>query len=89
MARIPGLLVGLLSLSAFLAPASAADMSFIHKSRVANACPRAWICNGDRCGWSHSCMPQGCPDGYGCYPLYGGYGPWGGLAYSDSFSFKN
>jgi hypothetical protein len=27
-----------------------------------------------------------CPEGYGCYPLYGAYGPWGGTAYWSSFS---
>jgi len=29
----------------------------------------------------------GCPDGYGCAPLYGAYGPYGGRAYWSSFSY--
>lgn len=27
-----------------------------------------------------------CPDGYSCYPLYGAYGPYGGMAYWGSYT---
>lgn len=88
MAKTLGAVLATLILGAFLTPASAADMGVTHREHVANACPRVWVCQGDHCSWSRSCQPMACPDGFGCYPLYGGYGPWGGLAYSDSFSFK-
>ena len=34
-------------------------------------------CRGYRCG---------CPDRYSCYPLYGAYGPYGGVPYWSAYS---
>jgi hypothetical protein len=28
----------------------------------------------------------GCPDRYSCYPLYGAYGPYGGVAYWTAYT---
>jgi hypothetical protein len=33
----------------------------------------------------HYCRPR-CPDGYSCYPLYGAYGPYGGIAFWDAYT---
>jgi hypothetical protein len=27
-----------------------------------------------------------CPDGFSCYPLYGAYGPYGGVAYWGAYT---
>jgi hypothetical protein len=88
------LIVGiwLLALSGFAAPtfAADADVSGPRPSRhVADACPRIWTCTGGLCDWQHVCRPVSCPDGFGCYPLYGAYGPYGGEAYWSSFSYRN
>jgi hypothetical protein len=95
MTKIFAVAVGFLTLAPLITPAAplitpaaAADQAVIRHSQVALACPRVWTCVGDQCGWRHSCELAPCPDGYGCYPLYGAYGPWGGLAYGSSFSFK-
>jgi hypothetical protein len=84
--------IGLLALSGVVAPSFAADanVGVARPSRhVAEACPRVWTCNGGACDWQHVCRPVGCPDGFGCYPLYGAYGPYGGTAYWTSFSYGN
>ena len=28
-----------------------------------------------------------CPDGYSCHPLYGAYGPYGGVGYWGAYTF--
>jgi hypothetical protein len=58
----------------------------IPRARVARALPQ---CRGvgpcsPGCLW-HGCRPI-CPEGYSCYPLYGAYGPYGGIAYWDAYT---
>ncbi len=48
-------------------------------------CQREWRCGPDGCGWQRVCWPR-CPDGYSCYPLYGAYGPYGGVAYWGAYT---
>lgn len=60
----------------------------VPRDRVAEALPH---CDGTQpcrpvsCGPGYRCKPL-CPDGYSCYPLYGGYGPYGGSAYWDAYT---
>jgi hypothetical protein len=67
--------IGFLALSGLATPnfAAATDLSVVRHSRHVVAQYR----------------PMACPDGYGCYPLYGAYGPYGGTAYWTSFSYRN
>ena len=60
-----------------------------NRNRVAMAsryCQDLWRCgpNGS-CNWYHVCTRR-CPDGYSCYPLYGAYGPYGGVAYWGGYT---
>lgn len=89
MKRICWALMGssVLALAAlsFSTDARAAEMGVPH-ARVANAlppCTEAGPCN-PAC-LHHHCRPF-CPDGYSCYPLYGAYGPYGGIAYWDAYT---
>jgi hypothetical protein len=67
--------IGFLALGGLVAPsfAVAADLGVSHHSRRVVA---------------QASRPMSCPDGYGCYPLYGAYGPYGGTAYWTSFSYR-
>jgi hypothetical protein len=42
-------------------------------------------CGPSGCGWHH--LTYRCPDRLSCYPLYGAYGPYGGAAYWDVYSY--
>jgi hypothetical protein len=39
------------------------------------------------CGIDDLC-PAGCPDGYSCAPLYGAYGPYGGVRYWGAYTWS-
>src|SRR5437588_7765350 len=49
------------------------------------------VCVGPECGpyapCGARCRPV-CPDGYSCYPLYGAYGPYGGVGYWGSYTLS-
>jgi hypothetical protein len=83
--------LGMLALGSILSPSFAADADLAprHSRHVAESCPRIWACGGGVCDWQRVCRPVACPDGYGCYPLYGAYGPYGGAAFWSSFSYRN
>lgn len=87
MKRIfPSFLIGcllVLSPFAFSVQSKAAELA-VPRARVAavHNCPLTGPCD---CGWRHHCRPV-CPDGYSCSPLYGAYGPYGGVAYWDAYT---
>jgi hypothetical protein len=48
------------------------------------------VCHGPRCGPYTACGPRCrhlCPGGYWCRPLYGAYGPYGGVGYWGGYTF--
>lgn len=49
-------------------------------SSISLGCHRVWICRRSGCNWRRVCA-RICPDGVSCYPLYGAYGPYGGVEY--------
>ena len=71
--------------------AEAADVSMTTKQTFTRAsnryCQNLWRCGPAGCNWYHVCT-RPCPDGFSCAPLYGAYGPYGGVhywgAYTDS-----
>ncbi len=47
-------------------------------------------CSGPNCGPYAPCGARCrvvCPDGYSCHPLYGAYGPYGGVGYWGAYTF--
>ena len=48
------------------------------------SCPAVWRCGLSGCRWYRECL-RGCPDRISCYPLYGAYGPYGGVAYWGAY----
>jgi hypothetical protein len=42
-------------------------------------------CGPRGCEWRR--RVHGCPDRLSCYPLYGAYGPYGGVAYWSAYSY--
>jgi hypothetical protein len=75
------------------APAIAADVG-IHTKRVVRSaapevlyspCGSVWKCGPSGCAWYRACWRR-CPDRYSCSPLYGAYGPYGGVAYWSAYS---
>ncbi len=77
--------------AAVLSEVKAADLNATQSSRIATAlppnCQELQRCGPDGCNTYRVCARQ-CPDGYSCAPLYGAYGPYGGVdywgAYTDS-----
>jgi hypothetical protein len=68
----------------WVASAAHADeaVAVVRHKRVRPACPS--------CGPYAPCGVRCrvvCPDGYSCYPLYGAYGPYGGVAYWGAYTF--
>jgi hypothetical protein len=60
----------------------------ISRSRVAAAgpyCQDLWRCGPGGCNWYHVCT-RPCPDRYSCSPLYGAYGPYGGVGYWGAYT---
>ena len=55
-----------------------------HSKKVRQAC------HGPKCGPYAPCgvrCPIVCPDGYSCRPLYGAYGPYGGVGFWGAYTF--
>ena len=48
-------------------------------------CQDLWRCGPGGCNWHRVCTPP-CPDGSSCMPLYGAYGPYGGVGYWGAYS---
>jgi len=74
--------------SSFVAKAADADMPGPGQTRIATArpdCQEVWRCEPAGCNWHRVCT-RPCPDGLSCYPLYGAYGPYGGIAYWGSYT---
>ena len=69
------------------ATATAAELTTPHArvTMVGPHCHSVRYCGPHGCVWRHSCHAL-CPDGYSCYPLYGAYGPYGGVAYWDGYT---
>jgi hypothetical protein len=76
-----------LFISAAQHPVAAADTSQLASPprHVHSRCAKQWYCGPGGCGWRRHC-PIGCPDAYSCYPLYGAYGPYGGVRYWAAFT---
>jgi hypothetical protein len=67
---------------------AADDAPSVSKNRIATAgldCQNVRQCGPTGCNWHRVCRGQ-CPDGVSCYPLYGAYGPYGGVAYWGSYT---
>jgi len=77
-----------LSLS-FDAKAADTDIPRTNRERIVTASPNCrdlWRCGPAGCDWHRVCA-RPCPDGYSCSPLYGAYGPYGGVAYWASYTY--
>jgi hypothetical protein len=74
-----------LSSSDWVGPAARADEApAVRHKRVRQAC------TGPACGPYAPCGARCrviCPDGYSCHPLYGAYGPYGGVGYWGAYTF--
>jgi hypothetical protein len=74
-----------LSSSDWVGPAARADEApAARHKRVRQAC------TGPDCGPYAPCGARCrvvCPDGYTCHPLYGAYGPYGGVGYWGAYTF--
>jgi hypothetical protein len=73
--------------SGALTPGALADEAppVRHAKRVHHAC------TGPHCGPYQPCGARCrivCPDGYSCAPLYGAYGPYGGVGYWGGYTFS-
>jgi hypothetical protein len=81
-------ILGLIGMSMTIS-AQAADASVPSGRRVAAgghlACQELWRCGPAGCNWHRVCTRQ-CPDGYSCAPLYGAYGPYGGVGFWGAFT---
>ena len=67
----------------------AADVGY-YKARHYSAahCRDVWRCGPAGCGWKQVCW-RGCYSGFSsCSPLYGAYGPWGGVHYWGAYSYN-
>src|SRR6185437_15515930 len=90
--RLPWLMAAAIFLSSVFAPviAEAADLSKIrtyrsHTVKFNRYCQELWRCGPAGCNWHEVCT-RPCPDGYSCSPLYGAYGPYGGVAYWGAYT---
>jgi hypothetical protein len=69
-----------------------ADEPGYHKARRYTAahprCREVWRCGPAGCGWKQVCW-RGCYAALStCYPLYGAYGPIGGVRYWGMYSWN-
>jgi hypothetical protein len=65
--------------------ATAADAILKGPRSVRADCHQVRKCGPEGCVMRTVCS-RGCPDGYSCYPLYGAYGPYGGIAYWGAYT---
>jgi hypothetical protein len=73
-----------LASSGAVAPVALAD-----EPGVARKAKSAKKCVGPKCGPYAACGARcrvACPDGYSCNPLYGAYGPYGGVGYWGGYT---
>lgn len=82
---------GVFALSCLFAGSAAADESLVRSKRArVDLTPSPYCRDVERCGPAgcqvRRVCTRPCPDGYSCYPLYGAYGPYGGLAYWGSYT---
>jgi hypothetical protein len=49
-------------------------------------CQRIRTCDPRGCWVQRTCL-RNCPDGISCHPLYGAYGPYGGVGYWGAYTF--
>ena len=82
---------GLLLALAALSPAIAQEPGNARGKRMGplgpgdnGMCYRHWRCGPSGCGWHKIC--GNCPDRHSCWPLYGAYGPYGGVGYWGAYS---
>jgi hypothetical protein len=74
--------------AAVLCDARAADTDAPNSSRpvaMSGNCQNLWRCGPAGCDWHRVCS-RPCPDGYSCAPLYGAYGPYGGVGYWGAYT---
>jgi hypothetical protein len=88
--RLVTLTVALVVSSGIGVGANAADVEMLRdgRTRIVTASPNCqdvWRCGPAGCNWRRVCT-RPCPDHYSCYPLYGAYGPYGGVAYWGSYT---
>ena len=84
---VSGFLAGTALGFAMISVAPAADFGGVpQRERSAYAdCRQIRHCTREGCVWRHVCPPS-CPDRYSCSPLYGAYGPYGGVAYWRAYT---
>lgn len=71
------IIAGLTIVLANSAPSAAAEVGIRKAPAYSKAGGRAW-----------KYSRRGCPDRYSCFPLYGAYGPWGGVAYWSAYTWE-
>ena len=66
-------------------PAKRVTVRHVVKAPISySSCRNVWRCGPAGCGWQRiSC---GCPDRYSCSPLYGAYGPYGGVGFWGAYT---
>jgi hypothetical protein len=84
---VSGFLAGTALGFAMMSVAPAADLGGVpqRERSVYADCRQIRHCTHAGCVWRHVC-PRSCPDRYSCSPLYGAYGPYGGVAYWDAYT---
>ena len=81
-----GMMAVALSSSEWAAPVARADEAPVVRHRKARP-----ACIGRECGPYAPCGARCriiCPDGYSCHPLYGAYGPYGGVGFWGAYTFS-
>ena len=84
---VSGFLAGTALGFAMMSVAPAADLGGMpqRERSVYADCRQIRHCTHAGCVWRHVC-PRSCPDRYSCSPLFGAYGPYGGVAYWDAYT---
>jgi len=73
--------------AAELDPTSDEVVRVAPRARTSHSCPRVEVCAGGVCELRRVC-PRYCPDGFSCAPLYGAYGPYGGVGYWAGYTYS-
>ncbi len=74
-----------LSFSARAADVETPRLGRSHVVAASPFCQDLQRCGPAGCAVYHVCT-RPCPDGYSCSPLYGAYGPYGGVAYWGGYT---
>jgi hypothetical protein len=79
-----------IAMGCWSASAAEVDVSAPRSARHADIadnpyCKEVWRCGRAGCNWRRVCVAP-CPDGVSCHPLYGAYGPYGGIAYWGAYT---